>query len=181
MTSDDLPEFSQWAEWSQATPPQAPITWGVYAFRLADLNISRLLGESNLLYIGCTEGRAGTVSRRLNDHLKIRTDGTGIAEDLLRTKHGVGTVQISWHICESSEEAKKLEATLLTKYRSDHIELPPLNRKASGKRILNVERLIREVLVLHKLPASEQNVKRVHDWLQQHRKESVRKSSANGR
>ncbi|HVS87975.1 MAG TPA: hypothetical protein VHF01_07110 [Candidatus Acidoferrum sp.] len=102
-------------------------------FRLVGNSFGRFKGESDLLYIGCTESAGGTISRRLSDHLPSRADGQNIAQRLLDAQK-VGELEVAWKILTTHEEAVDEEARLLRNYYREHIELPPLNRSEPARR-----------------------------------------------
>jgi hypothetical protein len=119
MTSKDLSEYSDWQEWNSEAVRKAPNLPGVYVFRLGE-GFGRLKGSSDLVYIGCTTSADGTIQRRLSDHLRV-----GRFRDVQK----VGKLGVCWKKLTTAEEASKEEAKLLRTYVSDHIELPPINRK----------------------------------------------------
>jgi hypothetical protein len=119
MTSNDLSEYSDWEEWDSDAVRKAPNLSGVYVFRLAE-GFGRLRGRSDLVYVGCTTSTDGTIQRRLSDHWRA-----GRFRDVQK----VGKLEVCWKKLTTAEEASKEEAKLLRTYVSDHIELPPINRK----------------------------------------------------
>jgi hypothetical protein len=127
MKSRELRNFSCWQECNPGTVRKAPRLPGVYAFRLAAGAFGRFKGESDLVYIGCTENRDGTIRRRLRHHLPPRGDGSDIAARL-RDAQEMGCIEVAWETLTDREEAKEEEARLLRHYYQEHLELPPLNR-----------------------------------------------------
>lgn len=136
MKASDLTNFCSWQQWSSDAVRKAPRLPGVYAFRLVGNGFGRFRGESDLVYIGCTESADGTISRRLSDHLPARADVLDVARRL-RDAQKVGELEVAWKTLTSPEEAIKEEARLLRNYIWDHLELPPANRSepASDTRV----------------------------------------------
>ncbi len=127
MKSTDLPNFSNWQKWNSVAVRKAPNFLGVYAFKLVRRDFGRFKGESDLVYIGCTESAGGTINRRLSDHLPSRADVLDVAHRL-RDAQKVGELEVAWKIVTTQEEAIDEEARLLRHYYWDHLELPPVNR-----------------------------------------------------
>ncbi len=122
MTSDDaFSDFKPWTRTAASTAPQKP---GVYAFRLVGSSIGRVLGQSDLVYIGCTEN-VPSLRRRVQEHWgNVRLE---------RIRRKVGPLEVAWRTCRTLKEAVDLESDLLGKYKHEHIELPPLNDQISGR------------------------------------------------
>jgi len=81
----------------------------------------RLKGESDILYIGSTEGKHG-LRGRLQQYLRPgRTQQTNKRIYEMAKKYDM---EIAWCLCG---EASNLEHQLLRRYFEDHDELPPLN------------------------------------------------------
>jgi hypothetical protein len=127
MKSTDLAKFSDWHKWSSDAVRKAPDRPGVYAFRLVGNGFGRFKGESDLVYIGCTESSHGTINRRLSDHLPSRADVLDVAHRL-RDAQKVGELEVGWKIATTQQEAIDEEARLLRHCYWDHFELPPANR-----------------------------------------------------
>lgn len=127
MNSTDLSEFSAWQKWDAQAIRKTPNLPGVYAFRLAGRCFGRFKGESDLVYIGCTESADGTINRRLSDHLPSRADVLDVAHRL-RDAQKVGELEVGWKITTTQQEAIDEEARLLRHCYWDHFELPPANR-----------------------------------------------------
>ncbi len=127
MNSSELPDFSSWQKWCSEAVRKAPNLPGIYVFRLVGNSFGRFRGESDLVYIGCTESADGTIRRRLSDHLPSRADVSDIARRL-RDAQKVGELEVAWKILTTPEEASDEEARLLRHYYWDHLELPPVNR-----------------------------------------------------
>ncbi len=134
MKSTDLPGFSTWLKWGPEVIRKAPGFPGVYAFRLAEKAFGRLRGESDLVYIGCTNSPDGTINRRLSDHLPSRADVLDVA-DRLRDAQKVGELEIAWKVTATSDEAIDEEARLLRHCYWDHFELPPANRSEPANEV----------------------------------------------
>jgi len=135
MLSAELEGFSPWADWSLGTVQLAPTKPGVYVFRLPQTKaLSRLKGESDIIYIGATKKGSRTLRDRLRDHLRSRDDKKDLGCRLERVIKEVGPLQISWRQCETHTDAIELERKLLAEYTDGHIEFPPLNRQETGKK-----------------------------------------------
>jgi hypothetical protein len=103
----------------------------VYALIL-DERFSRLLGTTQILYIGQT-GRLGGESDR--SRLYGYRYPSGNHGRLIRTKAdrliALGyEITFRWKVVESEEESKRLEADLLQMHLSEHLEFPPFNGKS---------------------------------------------------
>jgi hypothetical protein len=127
MKSSDLPGFSGWQKWSAEVVLKAPSHPGVYAFRLAGGVFGRFRGESDLVYIGCTESPDGTIARRLSDHLPSRAEVLDTARRF-RDAQKFAELEVAWKTLGTSDQAINEEASLLRNYIWDHLELPPVNR-----------------------------------------------------
>lgn len=142
MNSNELGGFSDWHNWDSHTVRKAPNRPGVYAFKLAGSLFGRFKGESDIVYIGCTESANGTISRRLGDHLPTRADVSDVAHRL-RDAQKLGSLQVAWKISEDQNEATDEEAKFLRNYYWDHFELPPVNRsEPSGETRVAMEIVI---------------------------------------
>lgn len=139
MNSGDLSDFSTWHPWSSAIIQNAPATPGVYVFRFSGGQpIRRLKGESNIVYIGSTKkgkARSGSVQRRLKQHLRTREGKIDIGYRIERVLKEIGRLEVAWRSFDTDADAQWHEAELLERYETDHIELPPLNRQESGKKV----------------------------------------------
>jgi hypothetical protein len=136
MKSSDLLGFSNWQRWSNEVARRAPSLPGVYVFRLVRGSFGRFKGESDLVYIGCTESADGTIARRLSDHLPSRAGASNTAHRL-REAQRFGELEVAWKALGTPERAINEEATFLRNYIWDHLELPPVNRSepASDTRV----------------------------------------------
>lgn len=123
VKSGDLSGFSAWRTWSSAAIDEAPDLPGVYAFRLLGGVFGRFRGESDIVYVGS----AGSINRRLRDHLPSRADELDVA-DRLRKACELGELEVAWKTLTGVEEAEEDEAELLRHYYWEHLELPPVNR-----------------------------------------------------
>lgn len=125
MMSGDLIShgFSSWKRLSKLTRRELPEESGVYVFRL-DKTFGRLVGESDVLYIGSTKnlrnrlwrnyikGRGGKTTKRIHYYLmKLRY---------------LDRVEVSW---VKLGDYESLEEKLREEYEKDHHELPPWNRQ----------------------------------------------------
>lgn len=123
MDSSDLGNFTQWQAFNAGEIVLAPQSKGVYAIRKAGgTKFGRLVGESDILYIGCTDESVGGLRRRLRGYVNPgRTQWTNKRVKKIISKH---PAEIAWCVTNSP---KSLECTLLQRYLADHDELPPLN------------------------------------------------------
>jgi len=164
MNSNDLTDFSQWTDWTGDTIASAPNAPGVYAFRIAGGNLlRRLQGESDLIYIGGTRRgrkRAGTIQRRLENHLRIRSDEKDAGFRLARVQKEVGPLQVARKAVDSHVTSWFSEGELLNRYVKDHIELPPLNRQETGRELQWALQTLKGSLT----PSERE---RMRDWLNQ--------------
>jgi hypothetical protein len=115
--------FSSWKQFSKLKEGDIPEEPGVYVLRL-DKTFGRLVGESDILYMGSTEnlrkrlwgnyikGRGGKTTKRIHYYL--------ISLGYL------DRVEVSW---VKSGDYKSLEEKLREEYEKDHHELPPWNRQ----------------------------------------------------
>jgi excinuclease UvrABC nuclease subunit len=69
MTSNKIPGIAGWNRWGEDSIKTAPITPGVYVFRLGQA-VQRLKGESDIVYIGTSGKGAGSIRTRLKQHLR---------------------------------------------------------------------------------------------------------------
>ncbi len=131
MQSNDLSEFHDWLAWPQAVS-QAPVTPGVYIFRLVGSPpIGRLRDSSDVVYVGSS----GNVQRRLTNHGRRREDLRDIGYLLSRVTSEVGKIEVAWKPFEDRQKANWHEMELLRRYCRDHIELPPLNCQQVNKKV----------------------------------------------
>jgi hypothetical protein len=145
MNSNELNNLRKWKSWQHSLAWEAPLTPGIYVFRLAEGKmIQRLKGESDVLYVGCS----AKLRNRLKAHLNVTNVEHNIAYRLQRVEQEIGRLEVSWESYGSAEKARDAERLLLAKYEADHIEFPPLNRSESGKRWRMVEEWL-------KLPAGK--------------------------
>ncbi|MFQ5738083.1 MAG: hypothetical protein ACE5JX_03660 [Acidobacteriota bacterium] len=139
MNSDDLVGFAGWEAWSKNAPSQAPQKPGVYVFRLAGgKTFRRLKEESDIVYIGstkCSKKGVSTVRQRLRQHLRSREEEIDTGYRIERVQNEIGSLQVTWKTFDTHDASQFHEAELLRRYARDHIELPPLNRQESGKKV----------------------------------------------
>lgn len=128
MNSSDLLKFDKWIQLDSLLDPQfqdkVPYESGIYVFRL-DRIFGRLLGESDILYIGSNEG-GGTINDRLIKNYLKGTGGrtTRRIHHYLFRKDYVKKVSVCWIITRNFQ----FEKELLERYEEQHDELPPWNR-----------------------------------------------------
>jgi len=142
--STELTDLVEWRQWKPQVVQSAPRKSGIYLFRMAQ-PFPRLKGMSDIVYIGCTTSQR-TISDRLKDHLSVREIERNTAYYLERVQCEVNAIEVSWKTFEKPTGAKDAERNLLEKYVADHIELPPLNRQASGQQVRIVSELITRIL-----------------------------------
>jgi len=136
MNSHELRNLGQWKTWTRNTVREAPLSPGIYVFRLAEAKtIQRLKGASDILYIGCST----RLRDRLKEHLKVMDVERNTAYRLQRVEQEIGRLEVSWESYDSADKAKDAERLLLAIYEADHIEFPPLNRLEPGRRWRMIE------------------------------------------
>jgi hypothetical protein len=104
--------------------------------------LPRIKGQSDIVYIGSTKRGKRGIRQRLQQHLRVREGGVDTGYRLDRVVKEVGALEIAWLTCPTHDDALWHEGELLSQYQSDHIELPPLNRQESGKKIQYVLRTL---------------------------------------
>jgi len=132
MMSSDLAGygFGPWWPFSRlqertllATVPKAI---GAYAIRRRE-PFQRVLGQSDLLYVGCATNAQG-LNLRLRQYFHPGpTQRTN--RRILEVIGTSGDFEVAVAVSESIAAARALEATLLERYERDHGELPPENRR----------------------------------------------------
>jgi len=127
MDSTGIHGLSDWHVWPHPALEGAPQSPGVYVFRIEESPCGRLLGHSDLIYIGTTT-RQG-LSGRLRNHANQK-DGR---HWLRRIPNEVGRLEVAWLALETHAAARIKESELLAQYAREHIELPPGNRQQSEK------------------------------------------------
>lgn len=125
MNSDEIKGLSDWVDFTSTSVAKAPVSPGVYAFRFKTGCCKRVLGSSDIAYVGMS-GRQ-SLRKRLRQHL-VEPDKR---HWLRRILSEVGPLEIAWGLCQ---EPLTRESELLWRYSEDHIELPPGNRQQSMKR-----------------------------------------------
>ena len=122
-----------------------PKQYGIYIFRMArNKCFRRLKGESDIFYIGSTEGKQG-LRGRLQQYLHPGpTQWTNKRIHEMVKKYDM---EIAWCLCG---EAGNLELQLLHRYIEDHDELPPLNHasKVLLKKLLTDTVEIKDTITL---------------------------------
>ena len=135
----------EWHPFSEESVKSAPKQYGIYIFRMAQSKcFMRLKGESDILYIGSTEGKHG-LRGRLQQYL--RPGPTQWTNKRIREMAKKYDMEIGWCLCG---EASNLELQLLHRYFKDHDELPPLNRasKTLLKKFLTDTVVIKDTVIL---------------------------------
>lgn len=130
MTGNDLTNrgFSPWCQFIPATwagvLKSVPEKCGIYAIREKEL-FARYNGESDVVYIGCTESKKG-LRNRIRQHIS----GNKTQKTCYRVHRWAkerNCLEIAWMVVSASQSRSE-EQALLSDYISDHWELPPLNR-----------------------------------------------------
>ena len=118
------PDFSDWMLFTKELVPNLPNENGSYVFRTAGGNrISRVEGESDVLYIGSAVKKRGIRNRLglfFNPSKKSST-GNRINSYLWKNQMEVS------YIIES--QPGDVEQKLLHQYQNEHGELPPFNHQ----------------------------------------------------
>jgi hypothetical protein len=117
-----ISKFSEWHPLIEEGIEKAPDVQGAYVLRRAQgQRFGRLRGESDIMYIGSSEGKHG-LRRRLRFFLHPgRRQLTSQRINEMAKKY---EMEVAWCPCD---EARNLEHQLLQRYVLDHDELPPLN------------------------------------------------------
>ena len=141
MHSGEIPSLSGWLLFSPEAIDKSPVSPGVYVFRLKEGSFGRVLGHSDVVYIGGTTTRRamGTIRGRLKQHA-----GSRELQWLRRISKQVGSLEVAWIPCSSPVQALMTESDLLKRYSDDHIELPPGNRQRSAVRYQQICTLIEQ-------------------------------------
>jgi len=118
-----------WSGWYALTEKSirlhVPKRFGVYKIRqTGGVLVSRLVGESDILYIG-RSGRSA--NRTLRDRLlELVREGPHVAWPRVRRLREELGLDLEFCYAES-EEPEEAEKVLLMVYEKEHYELPPLN------------------------------------------------------
>ena len=128
--------------WTQLGKAIAPAVSGVYVIRTANARpVGRLRGASDLIYIG-----QGNLRARLKAHTR------GWLLGLIHT--AVGGLEVAF---ARSPDPRRDEITLLFRYLTDHLELPPAN---NSRTLTNSQKADLSLLRLAPQSTSEQR-----EWL----------------
>lgn len=127
MDSASIVGFSDWYSWPGSALEKASQSPGVYVFRIKGSSCGRLLGHSDLIYVGTTTKQG--LNGRLRDHANQK-DGR---HWLIRIPNEVGKLEVAWLTLGTHDAARIKESDLLAQYAREHIELPPGNRQQSEK------------------------------------------------
>ncbi len=126
--------FSVWLPFNTASCDAmlaaAPTEVGVYVIR-RNTPFPRIRDESDILYIGSATNRDGLRMRLRHYFHPGPTQWTN--QRLLARCGDSSDYDISFVTCANEDAALELEIGLLTRYRGDHLELPPENRSMPGK------------------------------------------------
>jgi hypothetical protein len=128
MNSDELcqklMEFSNWLPFDKKRVMTAPRAEGTYVIRqAAKKSFGRLLGQSDILYIGSTTSKNG-LRQRLMQYFREEPQWTNRRINEFTKKY---QMEVAWCLCRPPTNARTLEDNLLSQYLSEHDELPPLN------------------------------------------------------
>jgi hypothetical protein len=138
VISQQFQGFSAWFLFSRQGIEGARNKAGVYVIRTrAGALFGRLKGKSDIVYIG----NGSQLRQRPEQHLTSREDERDVGYLLKRVENEVGPLELSWKECSDRGSAKLEEARILREHAEQHIELPPLNRQETGKRLQRARHL----------------------------------------
>lgn len=132
MYSIDLESegFSSWYTFTTgnehsliAALPKAP---GIYVIR-SPQSFARTIGESDICYVGSAANSNGLKGRIRQYFHPGPTQSTNWR--VLSFLKQSGNLELAFLVCSGIGEAKKMEKVILSKYISEHGELPLLNRR----------------------------------------------------
>ncbi|MCW3994977.1 MAG: hypothetical protein NWE98_02360 [Candidatus Bathyarchaeota archaeon] len=94
--------FSPWKPFNAEKINLAPESKGVYVLRKSGgIKFGRLVGESDILYIGCTDDPIGGLKRRLRGYMNPgRTQWTNLRVKKATSKH---LAEIAWFVTDSPQ------------------------------------------------------------------------------
>lgn len=118
------PDFSDWMLFTKELVPNLPTDKGSYVFRTAGGNsISRVKGESDILYIG-SAAKKHDIRNRLGFYFnpsKKSSTGNRINSYLWKNQ-----MEVSYII---ETQPGDVEQKLIHQYQNEHSELPPFNHQ----------------------------------------------------
>lgn len=118
-----------WSSWYALTEENIKLhvskRFGVYKIRqTGGVPVSRLVGQSEILYIG----RSGTSTNRTSKHRLLELVRVGPHVAWPRVRRLKKQLGLNLEFCYAeSNEPEKAEKVLLMVYEKEHYELPPLN------------------------------------------------------
>lgn len=125
-------KFSEWYSFNDEIVKEAPKQPGVYVFRKAGgQSFPRVRGKSDIFGIGKTDAKRG-LRQRLWQHL--HPSGTWGTSHRINEFAKNYRIEVAWCPCD---KPGNLEHELLSKYSSEHHELPPLNHARPKKKELS--------------------------------------------
>src|ERR1022692_444539 len=92
MDSAGIVGFSDWYSWPEPALENAPQSPAVYVFRVKASNFGRLLGQSDIVYVGTTKKSKKGLTSRLRGHAGQK-DGR---HWLRRIPSEVGKMEVAW-------------------------------------------------------------------------------------
>jgi hypothetical protein len=125
------------AEWAKVAPPRSP---GVYFFATA--SAPRARGESDIYYIGRADpslrDRIGKYLYRVKR--SAERERYGWVGNPNAPEQGIASlveegrpVEIGWLVTANEDAAAQTESEFLERYRDEHGEYPPNNRRGGAK------------------------------------------------
>ena len=133
MDSGDLASlgFGSWHAFYPAAADEllkhAPREYGVYAIRRST-PYQRAHGSSDLLYVGSATNASGGLNMRLRQYFRVGHD-QATNKRILALVTGSDQYQVAWRITATKGEALAGEADFLERYKREHGERPPQNRR----------------------------------------------------
>ena len=118
------PDFSDWMLFTKELIPNLPNAKGSYVFRTVGGNrISRIKGESDILYIGSTLKKRG-IRKRLG--LYFNPSKKSSTDNRINSYLWKNQMEVSYII---EAQPGNIEHQLLNQYQNEHSELPPFNHQ----------------------------------------------------
>jgi len=125
-------DFTKALPWPQCLDDRqsAPDSPAVYALWCTD-EFARLIGKSNVLYIGSTLRLGGKTdgSRLYSYRFSPQPHSKAMRERAQAMIQAGHTVVLRWLEVSSEEQARTKENELLAQHLSEHLEYPPFNGK----------------------------------------------------
>ena len=121
--------FEEWFPLTKAkeNPNLVPDKCGSYILRNRAGRFGRLVGESDIVYIGSS----GSLNERIiSNYLKgIGGETTQRIHFYLVEQGYIDRIDVGFTLLLTIEESERIEKKLLREYEKDHHELPPWNRR----------------------------------------------------